>query len=792
MHRPRRMGHQIGLLFCGMIILLGAGTSLSSAAPVSFVPGEILVKFRAGTPPETVEHFAGRMKTAVKRKSALTGVQLLSLPTDLSVEEAVDAYQNHPDVLYAEPNYVRRAFAVPSDPLFDRQWGLDNTGQAIDLGQVVSINGNQTTFFNGTADADIDAPEAWDLITGPAAGMDLIIAVIDSGVDYGHFDLDDNIWDNAADSWNDRQDPSSGDGVDDDANNYPDDFHGWNFVGGQTCTVNSSNGCDCTPDDPIGNNDPTDDNGHGTHVSGIVAAEGDNGIGITGLLWNAKILPLKILDANGCGSVGDEVQAIEYAIAQIQTLQQQFQDGARQNDARMVINASFGDYGLSSAEDEAIEAANRAGIVLVAAAGNDASEFPVYPAGSDRPNVISVAASDADDRLLFLSNFGKNRVDIAAPGDCIFSTMPRGQFALRDQMSCLNAVRVRPDYSFISGTSMAAPHVSGAVGLLLSQDPSLTPEEVRAVILGTAEPKDALKGLVASAGRLNVSGVLRRVKGSGLIGGGGGCGFPIGMIRPSDRGPTPPVGILVSLLGIFWPLLIPIVRKLRRVRRPGRMVLNPRSVAASAGLLAFLILWPSSAAAAGEDPSFHRVHSLALKVGHHRYVQSEYLDTNSGLIARGDLAGLSGELEYDWRWKEDAGLSVSAGRYHADTDLKNVCCSSVEFSTRYLLLTTKYHAYIKPVEWYLGAGVGFYDFTRRVHGFLEEDLSARVVGVHGVIGLQWTLFRPVTIFSEARYALAKVKHADALNDALDVGGLNYFLGIRWNFLRTAVRPSPAA
>jgi hypothetical protein len=339
---------------------------------------------------------------------------------------------------------------------------------------------------------------------------------------------------------------------------------------------------------------------------------------------------------------------------------------------------------------------------------------------------------------------------------------------------------------------MAAPHVSGVAGLLLSQDPSLTPEEVRAILLSTADPEEGLKSRVASAGRLNASNALRRVKGSGLIGGSGGCGFPIAMIRTTDRGSLPPIQALLFLVGMFWPLLIPMVRKkLRQGRRP-RILMTHRVGATSAGLLVLMILWPSAAAAVEEAVSFQPVHSLGLKIGHHRYDDSEYLDTNSGLVSRGDLAGLSEELEYDWRWREDDSLSVTAGRYHSRTDLKDVCCNSLEFSTNYLLFTPKHYSSIKKwMEWYVGGGVGYYNFTREIHGLLEGRLSANVLGIHVLIGLDWPVLPRISIFTEARYALAKVKSADDFNDALDVGGLDYSFGVRWRFLPAGLRKSPA-
>jgi len=753
-------------------------SAASAAASPAYTPGEILVKFKPGTPPETIESVGARLKTFVKRKSELTGVRLLSLPSGLSVEEALKAYRGQPDVLYAEPNYIRRASdTLPNDVQLDEQWGLHNTGQAI----------HATPNFHGSPGADIDAPLAWDITTGSPS---MVIAVIDSGVDYGHTDFRtstaSNIWANAGDTWTNPITPSTGNGKDDDGNGYTDDFHGWNFVGNQTCTVDASGACNCTQDDPVGNNDPMDDFGHGTHVAGIIAARGNNGTGITGVLWNAQIMPLKILDANGCGSVGDEIQAIDYAI----------------NNGASIINASFGGPGLSSTEEDAIRAAGTAGILFVAAAGNDGTnndDFPIYPASFNLPNVISVAATDANDRLSPISNYGKNRVDIGAPGECVYSTTPVTVVKLTNVISCLNTP-ITTVHAYMTGTSMAAPHVAGAAGLLLSQDPSLTPEEVRAAILLTADPLDGLKGRVASSGRLNASSALRRVKGSGLIGGHGGCGSPIGAIRASDSDTVSPVQGLLFLLVLFWPLVLPILRrKLGKHPALGRTIIGRGSGMTSAtGLLALIVLWPQTAAAAGVDAPFQPVHSLALKVGYHRYNSSDYFDSNSGLVSPGDLAGLSGELEYDWRWEREKSLTVTAGQYRSETDFKNVCCGSLQFSTQYLLLTPKYHFAIRlrpqknpaeePLEGYLGGGIGFYHFTREVSGTVQDHLSSNVLGLHALAGIEAPLIKRFSVFLEARYAVAKVKSADPFDDSLDVGGMNYSLGIRWQFL-PAHKPS---
>jgi subtilisin family serine protease len=285
----------------------------------------------------------------------------------MTVEEALEIYRNDPDVEYVEPNYRRYATATPDDTFFTNLWGLHNSGQ--------NVNGT-----NGTADADIDAPEAWDTTTG---SINVVVAVIDSGVDYNHPDLLNNIWINLGEI--------AGNGLDDDGNGMIDDVRGWDFV-----------------DD---DNNPMDADDHGTHVAGTIAAEGDNDTGITGVTWTAKIMVLRFLDGFGQGNVADEIEAIDYAIDK----------GAN------IINASFGSDTPSPSERAAIVDARDAGILFVAAAGNDGSNndsIPHYPSSYDLDNIIAVAASDQNDNLPPFTNFGFTSVDVAAPGTNTYSSKP--------------------------------------------------------------------------------------------------------------------------------------------------------------------------------------------------------------------------------------------------------------------------------------------------------------------------------------------------------------------------------
>lgn len=326
-----------------------------------YVPGEVLVKFRDTSAASAIRNLHSSVGSHKKKVFARTGLQHIKLPSGMSVEKAVEYYKQDPNVEYAEPNYIVHAAAIPDDPSFNSLWGLNNTGQS-----------------GGTNDADIDAPEAWDTITGSDS---IIIAVIDSGVAYDHPDLAGNIWSNT------NEIPFNG--IDDDGNGYIDDVYGWDFV----------------------ENDgyPQDYNTHGTHVAGIIAAQGNNAGGITGVMWNAKIMAIRFIGLSGSGTSADAISAVLYAKA----------NGAR------IINNSWGGTDNSQALKDAID--SFPGIV-VCAAGNSSNNndglTTFYPASYDSPNIIAVAATDRNDGLAAFSNYGATKVDLAAPGVDIYSNIP--------------------------------------------------------------------------------------------------------------------------------------------------------------------------------------------------------------------------------------------------------------------------------------------------------------------------------------------------------------------------------
>lgn len=379
----------------------GGTTALSGVArgPAHYVPGEVLVKFRDEASVPGIASLNVNMGVKELRAvSVQTGViHQYKLGGTLSVDDAVLKYQSNPAVEYAEPNYLYQLQAIPDDALFDTLWGLHNTGQA--------VNGTA-----GKADADIDAPEAWEISTG---SPNVIIAVIDSGIAYDHPDLAPNIWTNPGEM--------AGDGVDNDGNGLVDDVHGWDFL------MN-----DHDPMDPVDLN-PGGNPGHGTHVAGTIAGAGNNETGITGVMWTARLMALKAGGVNRSLSTTAILSAIHYAIAK----------GAR------VINASFGGPGCSLAFYDAVSAANDAGILVVAAAGNggedgigdDNNSTPSFPANFSAPsvcngqqkaalaNVIAVAATDQHDQLAAFSNFGSTTVQVAAPGVRINSTTPTSNVA---------------------------------------------------------------------------------------------------------------------------------------------------------------------------------------------------------------------------------------------------------------------------------------------------------------------------------------------------------------------------
>lgn len=407
-------------------VMLNSGSILPSFPapenPNEYLSDRILVRFRENVNPQLmVQAVAG---ATLGTRELLTGYNLwtVMLPPGVSVASAIAAYSANPNVLYAEPDYVLHASRTPNDPRYTdgSLWGLHNYGQS-----------------GGTADADIDAPEAWDITVGSSS---VVVAVIDTGVDYNHPDLANNMWRNP------RETP--GNGIDDDGNGYVDDVYGYDFF------ANDGN--------------PMDENNHGTHCAGTIGGVGNNGVGVVGVNWNVRIMALRFLGANGSGSTSGAVASLNYAL-----------------DMGVKISSnSYGGGGFSQSFSNALERARTLNHVFVAAAGNSGTEGASYPAAYPHDNILAVAASDRNDNLASFSQYGNN-VDLAAPGVAIWSTVRNN------------------GYASYNGTSMATPHVAGVVGLIRAVDPNLSYQQVISAILNNVDVKPQLVGKVVTGGRLN-------------------------------------------------------------------------------------------------------------------------------------------------------------------------------------------------------------------------------------------------------------------------------------------------
>jgi subtilisin family serine protease len=513
-----------------------------------FKKGELLVRFKPGATKTQIEELHRSLQSTVLRESPKMRLQRIRLCEGQTEQEAMALYKASAIVEHAGRVPFRYLYKTANDPSTGLQWGLTM----------------------------IKAPEAWDITTGK---QEVIIAVIDTGVDYRHPDLRDNIWTNAAEL-------NGVPGVDDDGNGYVDDIRGYDFADGD--------------------NDPMDTDGHGTHVSGIIAAMGNNGLGIAGINWKTRIMPLKIQSDDGEMTPDSEVDAIQYAIDQ----------GAR------IINCSFGGPDKEDNEEDAFRALKVKDILAACAAGNNTEDYPnpstpIYPASYNLDNIISVAASDPSDLLVSSSKHGKPHVDLMAPGKEIYSTIPwagalvwvdgahpttytatgmehagytgqagitgklyscglgnpgefpigvngnialilRGDLNFSEKVQNAQSVGARgviiynnvvdsldtnggslgssgnwvpavsitkaagealialgnpsvtllnepvnTSYAYMNGTSMAAPHVAGTAGLLLSRCPSLSYEKIKSAILNSVDKIDSVSQKLVSGGRLN-------------------------------------------------------------------------------------------------------------------------------------------------------------------------------------------------------------------------------------------------------------------------------------------------
>jgi subtilisin family serine protease len=438
--------------------------SLGRVRSGAWVEGQLLVRFgrRLAIRSARARARALGLRGARVVDSVGFGIDLVDLPKRMPVLRALRSAQAEPGVVHAEVNRLVRLRVVPNDPRFDDLWGLHNRGQSHPVADA-------GTSARGTADADIDAPEAWEQQSG-AAGT--TVAVLDSGVDTEHPDLDGNLFENPGEI--------GGNDQDDDGNGYVDDVHGYNFAGDNAVLVEHDRNV-------LGYD-------HGTHVAGIIAAEGDNNTGIAGVCFGCRIMVLKFfkpIDTDGdgqkdtmVGTLAAELEALAYA---------------RSNGAD-VVNGSFGSPIHSRFERRAFAALGRKGVPAVIAAGNQAADndllsrgSPDFPASFGLKNVISVAATNHHDhyaygtgcarraarfRCLF-TNWGRDSVDVAAPGVDILSTTPT----------------VGTPYSVFNGTSMAAPYVAGVAGLVKSEHPAWGASLIKNAIMNSSERRGTLRRL---------------------------------------------------------------------------------------------------------------------------------------------------------------------------------------------------------------------------------------------------------------------------------------------------------
>lgn len=422
----------------------GKRTVVSRKASVA---DHLMVKPRPGATEAEVLADLGVAGAKVRKKIPASGVWLVSFPvSDMNgLSRALEAGKRAgKSLVYVEADDVVTKNVVPNDPSFSQLWGLRNTGQS-----------------GGVAGVDIKATNAWST-TSATGSLNVKVGVIDTGIDYTHPDLAANIWVNPNEI--------PGNGIDDDNNGYVDDVRGWNFA------VRNGN------DSLLGNNNPMDIDGHGTHVAGTIGARGNNGVGVAGVCWQVTLVPIKCLDDTGSGYLSDLIAGVAYATSIGVNL----------------TNNSWGGPGYSQALKDVIDAANAAGILFVAAAGNDSSNndfAPDYPASYASPNIISVASITRTGALSSFSNYGLTTVDVGAPGSAIYSTVPGG------------------GYATYSGTSMACPHVAGLCALIKSQKPGLTHLQIRDAVLNTAQPLASLSGKTVTGGLVNAEAALAALAG---------------------------------------------------------------------------------------------------------------------------------------------------------------------------------------------------------------------------------------------------------------------------------------
>ncbi len=443
--------------FLGSILItICLSSNVLLAQKTSFEAGQVLIKLKSDRSTAQKNNLKAQMNGKSIKAFNNLDIELWEVGTPgqkIDVLQLVDQYSNHPDIEFIEPNYiVSIGTTIPNDPSFNNLWGLNN---------------------NNLSNADIDAPEAWDIATGSPS---VVVGIIDSGIDYAHEDLVDNIWHNLGEDadgdgtvleWDGSTwifDPGDENGIDDDGNGYVDDFVGWDFANND--------------------NDPFDGNSHGTHVAGTVGASGNNNIGITGVTWDVQLAALKFLSDHGSGSTANGLAALNYAVAM----------------GMPISNNSWGGGSYSSALYQGLQNADANGHLFIASAGNKNANndiIPQYPCSYDNDNIISVISTTSSNNRSSFSSYGPTRSDLGAPGSSIYSCVPFNGYGSKN------------------GTSMAAPHVAGACALLWGNNPDKTHDEIKEAILNSVEIIPALDGLCVSDGLLNLYNAMTYFPNSG-------------------------------------------------------------------------------------------------------------------------------------------------------------------------------------------------------------------------------------------------------------------------------------
>jgi thermitase len=408
----------------GATVLCALCLMCAPAHAATAVPGQLLVGFEKGVSPAVQQRLVQGAGGALHARLAHVRGAVVRARSHVALRLLTLRLRALRQVRYVEPDSYLRASRAPDDPLFANEYSLAGGGAG-----------------------SVDAQPAWDSRTSCSK-----VAILDTGIQYNHPDISANLWHNPHEI--------QSNGKDDDGNGWVDDYYGVNLVKGKGSGV--------------------DDEGHGTHVSGIVGGRGNNATGIAGLCWSTSLMAVKFMDSSGRGSTSDAIDGIDYAI----------HEGAR------VINCSFGSSKKSSALQDEVDYAKSKNVLLVVAAGNDGDNIdskPIYPASYTEGNILTVAATTANGGLASFSNYGSKAVDLGAPGDKIFSTY------------------LSSTYKTLSGTSMAAPLVSAAAAMVRAKDTSLTYTDIKNALRAHTRPLASLSGKTVSGGVLDLSAALASV-----------------------------------------------------------------------------------------------------------------------------------------------------------------------------------------------------------------------------------------------------------------------------------------